>query len=154
MIIIIFLSQGESQTRAKFSKDKSQVEVLGSTALKGHYMSILPTMIRSFGLQFLFGSFLKFCHDILQFVSPMLIKYKTPFKLAYFKFSFFCSVLIDFTESEEPAWHGYLYAVALLVVTQLQSFFLGQYFLRMYLVGLKIRTAMISAVYRKVRKNK
>lgn len=65
------------------------------------------------------------------------------------------SALINFSESEEenePMWHGYLYAFLMLVCAQLQSFLLGQYFMKMMLVGLQIRTGVISAVYRKVRK--
>lgn len=63
------------------------------------------------------------------------------------------SALITFTESTEeevPAWHGILYAVLMWVCAQCQSFLLGQYFAHMMVMGLQIRTGIISAVYRKV----
>ncbi|MPC12161.1 Multidrug resistance-associated protein 1 [Portunus trituberculatus] len=65
------------------------------------------------------------------------------------------NALITFTESTEeeaPAWHGILYAVLMLVCAQCQSFLLGQYFAWMMVVGLQMRTGIISAVYGKVLK--
>ncbi|KAL7635871.1 UNVERIFIED_CONTAM: hypothetical protein RMT77_013688 [Armadillidium vulgare] len=133
------LKKGESHSRATYANDSKQVYLVGTSGDKNHYVSILPTMVKTFGLQFLMGSFLKLIHDLLQFISPLII-----------------NVLIRFADTEsadpEPEWRGYVYAVTLLFVTQAQSFFLGQYFVRMFLVGLKIRTAVISAVYRKALK--
>ncbi|XP_064080545.1 multidrug resistance-associated protein 1-like [Macrobrachium nipponense] len=59
---------------------------------------------------------------------------------------------IKFTESsaeDTPMWHGYLYAALMFICAQIQSLCLGQYFMRMFLVGLRMRTAIISAVYTK-----
>ncbi|XP_045104248.1 multidrug resistance-associated protein 1-like isoform X3 [Portunus trituberculatus] len=98
-------------------------------------LSILPTMVSTFGLPFLFGAVLKLLHDTLQFVSPQVLK-----------------MLISFTESDEedaPQWQGYFYAVVMLVAAQTQSFILAQYFKKMYLIGLQVRSGIISAVYRK-----
>jgi hypothetical protein len=60
-------------------------------------------------------------------------------------------LLISFVEGKESLWKGYLYAVLMLAVACLQTLILSQYFHRMFLVGLRIRTALISAIYRKVR---
>lgn len=49
-----------------------------------------------------------------------------------------------------PAWHGIFYAVLMLVCAQGQSLLLAQYFARMMVMGMQIRTGIISAVYRKV----
>lgn len=49
----------------------------------------------------------------------------------------------------EPLWRGILYAVLLFVVAAIQTLFLAQYFQRMFLVALRIRTAIIGAVYKK-----
>lgn len=46
-------------------------------------------------------------------------------------------------------WKGYLYAVLLLLTAVLQTLVLSQYFHRMFLVGLRMRTALIAAIYRK-----
>lgn len=59
-------------------------------------------------------------------------------------------VLIDFVkEKNEPMWKGYFYAVLLLLTATIQTLVLSQYFHRMFLVGLRIRTALIAAIYRK-----
>lgn len=60
-------------------------------------------------------------------------------------------LLISFVEGKEPLWKGYLYAILMLATASLQTLILSQYFNRMFLVGLRIRTALISAIYRKVR---
>ena len=46
-------------------------------------------------------------------------------------------------------WKGYFYSVLLLLTAMLQTLVLSQYFHRMFLVGLRIRTALIAAIYRK-----
>lgn len=46
-------------------------------------------------------------------------------------------------------WKGYFYASMLLLTATVQTLVLSQYFNRMFLVGLRIRTALIAAIYRK-----
>lgn len=58
-------------------------------------------------------------------------------------------MLINFVSEDEPMWRGYLYAGLLFGVASTQTLFLAQYFHRMFLVGLRIRTALISAIFRK-----
>lgn len=50
---------------------------------------------------------------------------------------------------DEHMWKGYFYAVILLITAVFQTLILSQYFHRMFLVGLRIRTALIAAIYRK-----
>ncbi|XP_063866337.1 multidrug resistance-associated protein 1-like isoform X3 [Scylla paramamosain] len=126
--------KGQSHTYATFN-NTDQVELSGQAGNKEHYLSILPILVKVFSSSFCFGAFLKFLHDVLQFLSPQIL-----------------SALITFTEStqeEAPAWHGILYAVLMLVCAQCQSFLLGQYFAWMMVVGLRMRTGIISAVYGK-----
>ena len=62
-----------------------------------------------------------------------------------------CRWMIQFTQDEsEPEWKGYLYAVLLFVTAVIQSLFLHQYFHRCFVLGMRIRTAIIAAVYKKV----
>ena len=44
---------------------------------------------------------------------------------------------------------GYFYAIMILAVTMFQTVLLSQYFERMFIVGMNLRTALISAIYRK-----
>lgn len=46
-------------------------------------------------------------------------------------------------------WKGYFYAFLLFLTAVLQTLVLSQYFHRMFVVGLRMRTALIAAIYRK-----
>ena len=63
----------------------------------------------------------------------------------------FISKLITFIQNgeKESTW-GYIYAALLLVTVTAQSVILQQYFQRTYVAGLKVRSALLSTVYRKV----
>ncbi|XP_034407618.1 canalicular multispecific organic anion transporter 1 isoform X2 [Cyclopterus lumpus] len=90
---------------------------------KDHPNSWLITTIYKAFKGILFESaFFKLLQDLLAFVSPQLLKF---------------------------AWEGYLYAVLLLLVAILQSLVLQQYFQRCFVLGMKVRTAITAAVYKK-----
>lgn len=60
--------------------------------------------------------------------------------------------MIAFTQDKSRyTWEGYVYAVLLLVVAILQSLFLQQYFQRCFVLGMKVRTAIMASVYKKVK---
>ena len=60
-------------------------------------------------------------------------------------------LMISFTQDEnEPDWKGYLYAALLFFTAVIQSLFLHQYFHRCFTLGLRIRSAIVAAVYKKV----
>ena len=46
-------------------------------------------------------------------------------------------------------WKGYMYAILLFLTAVIQTLILSQYFHRMFVVGLRMRTALIAAIYRK-----
>ena len=50
----------------------------------------------------------------------------------------------------QMVWRGYLYTVLLFVVAFVQSMMLHQYFHRCMVVGMRIRSALVAAVYKKV----
>lgn len=58
-------------------------------------------------------------------------------------------MLVTFAVSNEETWKGYVYAFALFGTALLQAFLNAQYSYYSYLVGFKIRSALISAIYRK-----
>ncbi len=96
--------------------------------------SIVAILCRQFGSTFLFGSLLKLGQDLLAFGSPFILRR-----------------LIRHTQSEgqEEAWKGFFFAVALLALSAAGSLVGNAYFYRMYLVGLRVRTAVVGCVYRK-----
>ncbi|XP_014612653.1 PREDICTED: multidrug resistance-associated protein 1 isoform X1 [Polistes canadensis] len=121
-----------SVQNAKASFRKSSGQVNFDNTSKKKVSSILPPLCKAFGATFIFGAVLKLVQDIMSFISPQLLK-----------------LLIRFVSGGEPLWKGYFYAILLLITATLQTLVLSQYFHRMFLVGLRIRTALITAIYRK-----
>ncbi|XP_072938928.1 multidrug resistance-associated protein 1 isoform X2 [Epargyreus clarus] len=122
--------EASNATKATYSKTSASVNFKPENEKKP--ASILSALCLAFGGQFLFGALLKLINDILMFLSPQLL-----------------NLLIDFVGSKQPLWKGYLYAVALLACATVQTMLLAHYFTRMFLVGMRIRTALTSAIYRK-----
>uniref|UniRef100_A0A8C8M6V6 ABC-type glutathione-S-conjugate transporter n=1 Tax=Oncorhynchus tshawytscha TaxID=74940 RepID=A0A8C8M6V6_ONCTS len=60
------------------------------------------------------------------------------------------SLMISFTMDKSIyTWTGYMYAVLLILVAIFQSLFLQQYFQRCFVLGMKVKTAIMAAVYKK-----
>lgn len=60
-------------------------------------------------------------------------------------------LLINFVNDKTaPSWQGYFYIVLLFVSACLQTLLLHQYFHICFVSGMRIKTAVIGAVYRKV----
>lgn len=57
--------------------------------------------------------------------------------------------MITFTQSDTPMWHGFIFAGLLFGISLLTSILNGQYQFKCYLVGYRIRAALISAIYQK-----
>lgn len=121
--------------KAEYTKASSSVNI---TRPKGEKTaSILPAICKAFGPTFLFGSVLKLIQDVMVFISPQILR-----------------LIIQFVDpgpdqERQPFWKGLVYAFLLFIVASIQTLILAQYFQRMFVVGLRIRTALISAVYRK-----
>ena len=75
----------------------------------------------------------KLPHDMLVFVGPILLK-----------------MIIDFlTDPQAATWEGVALVAGIWAAATLQSFFLQQYFHRVYLVGQKVMAALNTALYAK-----
>nr|XP_008197311.1 PREDICTED: multidrug resistance-associated protein 1 isoform X2 [Tribolium castaneum] len=118
------------QTRASYKLDSARVDIVNSSTKK--QASILPALVKAFGPTFIFGALLKLIQDLLTFVSPHIL-----------------NLLIQFVKNNEEQWKGFLYAGALFVTATIQTIVLSQYFNRMFVVGMRIRTALVSAIYKK-----
>ena len=53
-------------------------------------------------------------------------------------------------DDKQPAWNGYFYAVAMFFTALLLSLIYQQYFNHITLTGMRIRTGLIAAIYKKV----
>ncbi|XP_065209502.1 multidrug resistance-associated protein 1-like isoform X2 [Planococcus citri] len=100
--------------------------------IKNEPASVVPALCRTFGSTFLKGTLLKIFLDIFVFVNPQIL-----------------SLLIDFVGSEEPMWKGYLYVASLFLAAVIQTLLSAQYQDIMYTIGIKIRTCLISVIYKK-----
>ncbi|XP_030761803.1 multidrug resistance-associated protein 1 isoform X2 [Sitophilus oryzae] len=120
---------GTTHARAQFKGDSGHIEFVPA---KRKEASILPALLKSFGPMFLFGAVLKLVQDLLTFVSPQIL-----------------GLIIKFVKAPDYFWHGPLYAILLFVTATIQTVFLAQYFNRMFVVGMRIRTALVSTIYRK-----
>ena len=56
---------------------------------------------------------------------------------------------LRYVESDEPTWRGYLFTIALVMVTIINTVINAQALFMQYGIGLKIKTSLISAIYRK-----
>ena len=64
-----------------------------------------------------------------------------------------CRLLINFVHNypEDDLWKGFVYAALMFFTAILQSMFLHQYFHRCMLVGMRLKSAVIHSVYKKVK---
>lgn len=95
--------------------------------------NIILVLFKLFWCKLLLAASLKFIQDMLQYVTPLILK-----RLLYFMSS-----------KNEPEWHGTLFAMLMLLVPTLQSVILGTYFFKMQVMGIQIRTMIIGTIYRK-----
>ncbi|XP_055308031.1 ATP-binding cassette sub-family C member 3-like, partial [Sitodiplosis mosellana] len=116
--------------------------------------SILLPICMAFGSAYLFGAILKLIQDLLIFVLPQLLRAiinfvdKSTIKQAYSANGTETVTYIT-NPDQDPLWHGIFYAVLLFIVASTQTLFLSQYHQRMYFIGLRIRTVLVGAIYKK-----
>ncbi|CAK6953270.1 canalicular multispecific organic anion transporter 1 [Scomber scombrus] len=123
--VLMMEEKGKKEDKKEKKKKKEEENYPNSWMISTIYKTFKGVLFES--------AFFKLLQDLLAFVSPQLLK-----------------LMISFTQDKSRhAWEGYLYAVLLLVVALLQSLFLQQYFQRCFVLGMKVRTAIIAAVYKK-----
>lgn len=94
---------------------------------------LIMTILKTFRWLLFESAVFKLLYDLLAFASPQLLR-----------------LMISFTrDSSVYLWEGYMYAILLLLVAIVQSLFLQQYFQRCFVLGMKVRTALMAAVYKK-----
>nr|CAD7393056.1 unnamed protein product [Timema cristinae] len=121
-----------SDGKVSYSKSSIKIDFAGDRKTKTPYVSLLMPLIKAFGDTFVMGSFLKMAVDMLTFANPQILKQ-----------------IIGFVEGDEPVWKGYMYALLMLVCGTVQIVLHGHYFIKVQSVGLRVRTALVSAIYRK-----
>ncbi|XP_063439571.1 multidrug resistance-associated protein 1-like isoform X1 [Mytilus trossulus] len=127
-----------SEKTPLLSRQPSVTFKTGKPAKKENKGSLFKVLCKIYGPSFLRAWFCKFMYDLMQFTSPILL-----------------SALISYTTKKqlkstaEPEWHGYTLAGAFFIVSFLQSTFFHQNFHIGMSTGMRARSAMIAAVYKK-----
>uniref|UniRef100_A0A9J7X7A9 ATP-binding cassette, sub-family C (CFTR/MRP), member 3 n=1 Tax=Cyprinus carpio carpio TaxID=630221 RepID=A0A9J7X7A9_CYPCA len=113
------------------SVSPEEEEVLLSKRKEVRQPSFLRALLRAFGPYFLIGSAFKLLQDLITFVNPQLM-------------------LIDFTkQSNAPLWWGYSLAFMMFGTSLLQTLILHQHFQYCFVTGMRLRSGIIGAIYRK-----
>eukprot|EP00158_Paraphelidium_tribonemae_P007083 Partr_v1_DN28105_c1_g1_i1_m55327 putative ATP-binding cassette, sub-family C (CFTR MRP), member len=120
----------------------SQFQFYWNQELDKDRPSLLRALVKAFGGVFVFAAFFKLGQDILQFIQPVLL-----------------GKLIAFIESRnplgtvpvepQPAFVGFSLAGFMFLAAVTQSLLLHQYFHRCIITGMRIRSALVTAVYSK-----
>nr|XP_046270771.1 multidrug resistance-associated protein 1 [Scatophagus argus] len=121
-------------TEGKEGRNLEESEILiVKTPRKTKEPSLFRALCLTFGPFFLISCLYKIIHDVLMFIGPEILR-----------------LLIDFVNnSSAPSWQGYFYTALLFICTTVQSLILQKYFHVCFVSGMRLRTAIIGAVYRK-----
>uniref|UniRef100_A0A803XV25 Multidrug resistance-associated protein 1 n=1 Tax=Meleagris gallopavo TaxID=9103 RepID=A0A803XV25_MELGA len=96
--------------------------------------SLSKVLYKTFGPYFLMSFLFKAAHDLLMFAGPEILK-----------------LLINFVNNKSaPNWQGYFYTGLLFVCACLQTLILHQYFHICFVTGMRLKTAIVGVIYRKV----
>jgi hypothetical protein len=95
--------------------------------------SLVRALFRAFGRDYLVAGLLKCVHDVSVFVGPITLH----------------NMVIFLRSADAPLWHGLFWTGAVTCSQILMSICLRHYFFQCYQTGLRIRTALAVAVYRK-----
>ncbi|XP_004685060.1 PREDICTED: canalicular multispecific organic anion transporter 2 [Condylura cristata] len=111
----------------------SEVEVLLGGQARPREPSFLKTLLATFGYRLLVCACYKLMQDLISFINPQLL-----------------SILIRFISNPDaPSWWGFLLAGLMFVCSMAQTLILHQYFHRIFVLGLRLRTGIIGLIYRK-----
>uniref|UniRef100_A0A672M449 ABC-type glutathione-S-conjugate transporter n=1 Tax=Sinocyclocheilus grahami TaxID=75366 RepID=A0A672M449_SINGR len=114
-------------------EEEEEEEVLLSKRKEVRQPSFLRALLRAFGPYFLIGSAFKLLQDLITFVNPQLLR-----------------LLIDFTkQTNAPLWWGYSLAFLMFGTSLLQTLILHQHFQYCFVTGMRLRSGIIGAIYRK-----
>eukprot|EP01134_Creolimax_fragrantissima_P008215 CFRG8215T1 len=113
--------------------DRNWQKEVSYCAKYGGSPSLVRALAKSFGRPYILAGALKFVQDVCAFVSPQILKQ-----------------LICFTKHEDiDIQYGYLFSALLFCFAAVQSIVLHQYFHRSFATGMRVRAAIVAAIYQK-----
>ncbi|XP_027240278.1 canalicular multispecific organic anion transporter 1 [Cricetulus griseus] len=128
------LNKNQSQSQDVLVLEEAKKKKKKSGTTKDFPKSwLIKSLFKTFHVVILKSFILKLIHDILMFLSPQLLKF-----------------LIAFVSNPDTyTWLGYVSAILIFVVTLIQSFCLQYYFQFCFVLGMTVRTTVLSSVYKK-----
>ncbi|XP_069836112.1 ATP-binding cassette sub-family C member 2-like [Dendropsophus ebraccatus] len=128
------LSKAQSQdVLLEDEKKKKKKKSISGTSKDYPKNWLYKTLIKTFSNVLLQSAFFKLIQDLLLFVSPQILK-----------------LMVSFTSNpEEYQWKGFFYAILLFITAVIQSLCLQQYFQGCFVLGMRVRTVLTAAVYKK-----
>jgi ABC-type multidrug transport system fused ATPase/permease subunit len=103
-----------------------------------------PSLTRALFLAYwktLLSSFVfKLCQDILQFTQPQLLHLMMAFAATY---------ALEWSGEPMPMYKGIVIAFGMLFTAMAQTMFLHQYFHGCFMMGMRIRSSIVQAIYKK-----
>ncbi|KAG0152553.1 hypothetical protein CROQUDRAFT_55936 [Cronartium quercuum f. sp. fusiforme G11] len=100
--------------------------------------SLIIAVVRAYGVPYLTAALFKLAQDVIQFSQPQLLRRLLTFVESYRSGA-----------TAEPATTGYLIAILMFGLGLLQTFLLHQYFQRVFVTGMRIRSGLIGIIYSK-----
>ncbi|XP_062549079.1 multidrug resistance-associated protein 1-like isoform X2 [Armigeres subalbatus] len=94
--------------------------------------SVLPAIVKAYGAPFWFAGLYQLAIAGLQFANPYLMQ-----------------ELMKWVALDGPDWQGIILTFGLFAASLLVALFNGQYYYNTFLTGFRIRTGLISGIYRK-----
>ncbi|KAK8761772.1 hypothetical protein V5799_026965 [Amblyomma americanum] len=116
--------------RKKPLPEKGAAEEIGPTS--SPHVGIMAPLFRTFLPELILIGFFRLAGSLLTFVNPVAL-----------------DMLITFINSDQPAWRGGVFAAAMFFASMGESLCFSQYEYRIFLVSMRMRSAMINAIYRK-----
>ena len=95
-------------------------------------ISLTKMLFKTFGPAYSVSSLLQLIYTFMQLATPQIV-----------------NLLISFISSDEPTWKGYLYCILVLCISIINTVLYSQFCYIQDQVGLRVQTAITSAIYRK-----
>ncbi|XP_039741515.1 multidrug resistance-associated protein 1 [Pteropus medius] len=132
---VVYTSRDPAKPERSSKVDVNEEEeaLIVKASQKEREPSLFKVLYKTFGPHFLMSFLFKALHDLMMFTGPEILK-----------------LLINFVNDKKaPSWQGYFYTALLFVSACLQTLLLHQYFHICFVSGMRIKTAVVGAVYRK-----
>jgi hypothetical protein len=104
--------------------------------LNGANPSLFYALLAVFGREYSFSGLLKFCQDCVQFIQPKLLAMLIAF-------------VANYSSGSSDIVTGIAIVLAMPMAACVQSLLLHQFFHRCMVVGMHVRSAVVTAIYRK-----